>query len=256
MQSIAQLHRPLAVKREYGVDRLRRSTDRSYPGSRRRRPARAALPPAPTSRASRSRISRKRPSMVTEIPFSINCLCRRSRALLGAGRQENLERGIRENDGAHVAALGDQPRRPAERPLARRSAPRAPPGGRRPATPPTTPPRCAAHRRRRGRRASTRAAGERDVEAGGQRRQRGSASSNGSAGSQRAQRDQPVERAAVEIVKSAARCATPAAIVPLPDAAGPSIAMTGDRRRRHRVSIAREARRNSRETSCARSRGR
>ena len=51
-------------------------------------------------------------------------------ARLIAGRQKHLERGVRENNGAHVAAVGDQPRLPCGKPAGGPSARFAPGRGR------------------------------------------------------------------------------------------------------------------------------
>ena len=48
------------------------------------------------SRASRSRMSSTRSARLASNPFSFNCLYRRSRALLGAGVEEDLQRAPRE----------------------------------------------------------------------------------------------------------------------------------------------------------------
>ena len=205
----------------------RRSSGRSYRGSRRRRRARAALPPAPASRASRSRISRKRLSMLTEIPFSINCLCRRRARSSGAGGDEHLERGVREHDGAHVAAVGDQPRRAAEGPLAleQRRADRRVDGH---------PRRGGADRPRRGSPRSTSSPSSRIGAAVEARRRapRRAAPARAASSSVDARRAAP----AAPPAGTARRCRGSgsrapgrrrAATVPLPDAAGPSTAITG-----------------------------
>ena len=77
----------------------------------------------PASRASRSRISRKRLSMCNGDSFFDQLLMPAPRPLLGAGRHEHLERGVREHDRAHVAPVGDEPRRPRGRPAGGRAAP-------------------------------------------------------------------------------------------------------------------------------------
>ena len=86
---------PLTTARcpDRGRARLRRLSSivrcRSYPGSRRRRRHERCHRPA-ASRASRSRISRKRLSILTAIPFSANCLCRRRARSSATGRHEYL----------------------------------------------------------------------------------------------------------------------------------------------------------------------
>ena len=151
-----------------------------------------------------------------------------ARALFRSRRQKHLQGRVREHDRPHIAAVRHQPRRAAKRPLAveQRLArePRAPrrPWRQRP-TPlrlgspgdvlsvqqtPLRPRKLAVQGRRRAR--SERSV-MRQVDAALERRQR----------------DQPIQRAAVEEMK-AQRPATRRATVPLPDADGPSMAMTGD----------------------------
>ena len=114
----------------------RRSSCRWYPGSRRRPRACSGAAARPASRASRSRISRKRLSMCTGDSFFDQLLMPPPRPLLRAGRHEHLEPGVREDHGAHVAAVGHQTRAAGGTRAAARAAPRARRGGRRPATPP------------------------------------------------------------------------------------------------------------------------
>ena len=87
------------------------------------------------SRASRSRISRKRLSIVLEIPFSINCLCRRSARSSWLAVRNTLRLRVREDHGAHVASVGHEARGDAGRPFADRARRRARPHAPRRATP-------------------------------------------------------------------------------------------------------------------------
>ncbi len=181
----------------------------------------------PASRASRSRMSRKRLSMVTGVSFCDQLLMPALARSSALAVRNTLSMRIGKDHGAHVAAVGDQARRPAERPLAVERAPAAP----------------RVHRDRGGDGADGSRAGWHRS----RRAHRGARGRHRSATSRSAAR--PRERALVVRgrVPSAApsappagrarRCrgsgtraprATPAAIVPLPEAAGPSI---GDHRR-------------------------
>ena len=162
---------------------------------------------------------------VLEIPFSINCLYRRPARSSGLAVRNTL------------SGASGKTTVPMSRPSATR------PGGRRKA-------RCRSS-------SAARTAGmDRDPRCGGadvfppdavgdvaaveqdpavgEARRRGSRRPSASAGSsserdarfERLQRDEPIERSAVEQME-AERRATPAAIVPLPDAAGPSTVITG-----------------------------
>ena len=137
-----------------------------------------------------------------EIPFSINCLYRRRARSSGAGRDEHLEHGVGKDDGAHVAAVGDEARAGAGRPAAVRAAPRAPPGwtATRDAAALTSSLRIASVTSRPSSR--IRPSAKVDVERCGDVRRAAARRPVGMPDPQRLQRDQPIERAAVEQVKS------------------------------------------------------
>ena len=83
---------------------------------------------------SRSAISRERAGRLTPDPLSFNCLWRRRALSCGAGGQEYLEAGLGENHSAHIPPVRHQPRGHGERPLARQERlthgrPRGHPGG-------------------------------------------------------------------------------------------------------------------------------
>ena len=193
----------------------------SAPGSAAPRPGRHRARRAP-------RISRKRLPMLAEIPFSINCLYRRSARVLRACGQEHLERGVGEHDRPHVAAVGDQARRLAERPLPveeRRADAR---DGRRPATRRRCTPRVRIASVASSPSSQISPAVEAHIEAAATSARRALV----------VERQTPVQSRRAPPAGRARRCRDsgsrapgrpPAAIVPLPDAAGPSTAMTGTR---------------------------
>ena len=106
----------------------RRSSCRSYPGSRRRPRATRGAAARPASRASRSRISRKRLSIVTGDSFFDQLLMPPPRPLLRARRHEHLEPGVRETPRCPCRGRRRRARAAAGRPAAGRGAPRARPG--------------------------------------------------------------------------------------------------------------------------------
>ena len=177
------------------------------------------------------------------------------RPFLRARRHEHLEPGVGKDHGAHVAPVGDQARAAG----GTRAAARAAPPARRRMDGDLRSRRAdvlAADRRRRrpGRRGGSarrrrrrRAAGDRRERAGGVE----SDSRLRSPSAPPAGRAHPLSSR----WKPSAR-ATPAAIVPLPEAAGPSTAITGTGRPLIGISTVRQAPRNSRERSCARNRDR
>src|SRR5215471_5560307 len=57
------------------------------------------------------------------VSFFYQLLISALRTLLGAGRDVDLERGVGEDDGAHVAAVRDEPGRPPEPALASEQRP-------------------------------------------------------------------------------------------------------------------------------------
>ena len=131
--------RAAASQRQHLVDHLLRSPGRSSRARRHRRRASRARPARVESlQVPLGDLARKGGKANTR-PLVFQLLIAPSGPLLGACGQEDLEGGLGEDHGAHVAPVGDQARgrgrRRAGAPAGPRAPPARPPPGRRPARP-------------------------------------------------------------------------------------------------------------------------